>query len=216
MTIQNRHPTGQRENRSKFLENQGSRSYFRPARGLFARFLAGSYIVYSRLMRGPKGIERQPGSARRGSASAGLRRMLREIKEKVVAKLEERALTLEGYSPDAARAYRGAVTLVAQEFAAASAQLLPIQRAAREYGWNPEALRRRIASDTQLNAGVPNRPLVSRASMEALGNGRGPRRTAMAKEPAPTSKETVAKAVESNFAVILENAVKGRRKGKAA
>lgn len=84
---------------------------------------------------------------------------------------------VEPFDRSAAAAYRRAADLLEQRLAEPDAdeEVLDIASAAAEWGWNPEALRRRIAEDPLLNAGRPGAPRVTRSTMERLGRGRGPR-----------------------------------------
>lgn len=90
--------------------------------------------------------------------------------------LDERARQLEGYEDAAATAFRESARRLEADLRAHLAELLPLPVAAARYTWNYEALRRKVAENPELNAGSPGtRPMVTRATMERLGPGRGPR-----------------------------------------
>ena len=106
-------------------------------------------------------------------------------------RIRRRATELAGYQDAAARAFQEAATIADEEVRSYLNQKLKIKTAAREYGWNYEALRRRVTQDPALNAGAPGQPLVTRQSMGEIGAGRGSR-----SERAPNDVEDPGQAVE--------------------
>lgn len=90
--------------------------------------------------------------------------------------LDDRARQLDGYQDAAATAFRESARRLEADLRAQLAELLPLPEAAAKYAWNYEALRRKVAENPELIAGSPgSRPMVTRATMEMLGPGRGPR-----------------------------------------
>ena len=89
---------------------------------------------------------------------------------------------------------------------------LTVAQAAAEYGWHPEALRRRVAADTSLNAGRPGQPRVTRATMESIGPGRGPRSPGSLTVPEGSTAEAkdVANLAADRLEDIKKLALRGR------
>lgn len=96
-----------------------------------------------------------------------------------VGELPERfrrcAEALELYAPAAAVAWRKAAEMTSAAIAQPAAETLSIARAAEEYGWSYEGLRRKVARDPDLNAGTRGNPAVRRSTMDQLGR-RGARK----------------------------------------
>jgi hypothetical protein len=95
--------------------------------------------------------------------------------EAVPATLREKAAIIEPFNEGGAKAYRDAADIIEAALRSTPDKPLTIAEAAKEYGWNHEALRRRVSGDADLDVGVSGRPLVTHATMAKLGRGRGPR-----------------------------------------
>lgn len=125
---------------------------------------------------------------------------------------------VEPFDASAAAAYRRAADLFERRLAEPEAdeEVLDIATAAAEWGWNSEALRRRIAGDPSLSAGRPGAPRVTRLTMERLGRGRGPRpRKVLISGESSEIHETTRKALDHaadnpTFAQILARATMRR------
>lgn len=79
--------------------------------------------------------------------------------------------------PAASYIWRDAAAIVLARLNHGLDEVLTIQQAARAYGWNEEALRRKVSADPRLNAGRERQPSVMRRTMEErIGYGRGPRK----------------------------------------
>ena len=87
--------------------------------------------------------------------------------------------------------WRQAAELVEEALRAFLAERLSIPAAALAYGWNYEALRRKVSGNPALNAGTAGDPRVTNDTMLLLGRGRGPRTGASAAASSPVSETTV-------------------------
>lgn len=109
--------------------------------------------------------------------------------------MRERARQLEGYQDAAARAFLEAADRMEADLRAELQEPLSIHAAAAQYGWNYEALRRKVASQPGLRTSDGR---VTRATMEALGEGRGPR----APSPSANADGSVERGGEQERAVM--------------
>lgn len=118
-------------------------------------------------------------------------------------------------------AFRESARRVEADLLAHLAEMLPLPEAAAKYAWNYEALRRKVAENPELNAGRPGDPKVTRATMERLGPGRGPRRVkgGPAEDQAtddgvctPAPVPTTAAPRDSRFEGIMRRATASRRR----
>jgi hypothetical protein len=86
-----------------------------------------------------------------------------------------RAIELAPFSSSASAAFRQAAKFADAARRAAANEVLSIKGAAAESAWHPEALRRRIANDPELNRAVRERGGIRRDELSLLGRGRGKR-----------------------------------------
>jgi hypothetical protein len=87
--------------------------------------------------------------------------------------------------------WRQAAELLEEALRVFLAERLSIPDAALAYGWNYEALRRKVSGNPALNAGTAGDPKVTHDTMLLLGRGRGPRTGASAEASSPASEATV-------------------------
>ena len=113
------------------------------------------------------------------------------------------------YSATAARVWGWAAEWLRVALDAGLDEMLPINIAAAESGWSYEALRRRVSSDSDLNAGTPGAPAIRRRDLQRLGPPRARRKSA----PAPSGAEAGAPGAapaSTHFERIKERALRRR------
>lgn len=101
-----------------------------------------------------------------------------QVLESLQAELRERAVALEGFSPDASRAFMQAAERTGAALEHYLDEPLSIREAADEHGWNYEALRQRLHRDGLLESLDGRNAVRRRVMLEQVGRGRGQRRTA--------------------------------------
>lgn len=102
-----------------------------------------------------------------------------------------RAKSEGAHDPVAGFVWRQAAELVEEALRAFLAERLSIPAAALAYGWNYEALRRKVSGNPALNAGTAGDPKVTNDTMLLIGRGRGPRTGESAVASSPASETTV-------------------------